>query len=52
MTGWGLIQAISEVEQHANRGDATAQSDKLMDRVMVGRVGNLTEKAWSELVPA
>ena len=52
MTGWGLIQAISEVEQHANRGDATAQSDKLMDRVMVGRVGNLTEKAWSALVPA
>jgi len=52
MTGWGLVQAISEIEQHANQGDATAQGDKLMDRVAVGRVGNLTEKAWRELIPA
>ena len=52
MTGWGFVQAVSEIEQHANKGDATAQGDKLMDRVAVGRVGNLTERAWDELVPA
>jgi phage/plasmid-like protein (TIGR03299 family) len=52
MTGWGLIQAISEVEQHANRGDSTAQTERLMDRVVAGRVGNLTEKAWGALVAA
>lgn len=51
-SAWGLIQAISELEQHANTGNADKRADKLMDRVSSGHVGRLTEQALNILVPA
>ncbi len=51
-SAWGLIQAISELEQHANTGDADKRADKLMDRVATGHVGRLTERALNKLVTA
>ena len=51
-TAWGLVQAISELEQHANSGDSEKRTDRLMDRVTKGRVGSLTETAFHKLVNA
>ena len=47
---WGVIQAISEIEQHGNRGSATNQDTRLMNHMSEGRVGGITEKGWAALL--